>query len=817
MFVAIPCNSRFSPKQSVLTRALSRALSGTALSLCATLAVPDAALAQAAAPGGASSARSYAIPPGPLGDTLARFSIEAGVPLSFPSGLVAGLRSEGLNGTYDVQAGFARLLQGTGLELAATGSGAYTLRRRQAAPAAEVELQPVTVTASATAERVAPAYPGGQVATGGGLGLLGNRDIMDTPFSLTAYTQELIQAQQASSIADVVNNDASVRNVNPRAGRFDQFSIRGFPVLNSDIALNGLYGVLPTYAVAVEAAERIEILKGPSALLNGMAPSGAVGGAINVVSKRAPAEAVNQFTLGYASDSTFGGHADVARRFGERQEFGVRFNAAYKNGDTSVDPQSLERSLATLGLDYRGTRLRLSADFGYQQQNGDAPQERVTAAAGVPLSDASRIHRNYAQPWTFADTRDSYVALRGEYDVSDDLEVYGAFGARRGRYEFLRMAVAARDAAGNFASAPFRFLREEDAYTSEIGARARFATGPLRHQLNVSASVFHLEAGNLRQNFGTIRSNLYNPVVAPRPSFAGLSSDVPKAEETELSSLALADTISALDERVQLTLGARLQRVQSDSFDATGQVTSHYDERAVTPAVALVVRPWKQVSFYGNYIEGLSQGPTAPSTAANAEQMFAPIKSRQLEAGVKVDFGSIATTLSAFRIEQPTGLTDPATNVFSVAGKQRNTGLEWNVFGEPVQGVRVLAGAMYLNGRLRETAEPANNGNVAPGTPRYNLNAGVEWDTPFLAGLTLSARVLRSTSQYLDAANRQRIPAWTRTDIGARYTLKAAGKRVTVRAAVENLFDKSYWASASANGLTLATPRTFLVSTTVDF
>ena len=75
------------------------------------------------------------------------------------------------------------------------------------------ELATVTVTASAdaSAEGLTKPYAGGQVARGGRVGLLGNQDIQDTPFSTTAYTSELIQNQQARSVADVVQNDPSVR------------------------------------------------------------------------------------------------------------------------------------------------------------------------------------------------------------------------------------------------------------------------------------------------------------------------------------------------------------------------------------------------------------------------------------------------------------------------------------------------------------------------------------------------------------------------------------------------------------------------------
>jgi iron complex outermembrane receptor protein len=79
--------------------------------------------------------------------------------------------------------------------------------------------------------------------------------------------------------------------------------------------------------------------------------------------------------------------------------------------------------------------------------------------------------------------------------------------------------------------------------------------------------------------------------------------------------------------------------------------------------------------------------------------------------------------------------------------------------------------------------------------------------------------VIYTSSQVADAANTQRIPDWTRVDLGARYTFRREnGKPVTVRAGVENVFDKSYWSAVSTNyGLARGAPRTFLLSATFDF
>lgn len=678
-------------------------------------------------------------------------------------------------------------------------------------------LETVTIKASAeTRGEPMPVYAGGQVASGGRVGLLGNKSVMDTPYSVTSYTQALIQNQQATTVADVVANDPSVRNINPRFGRFDQFTIRGFNLVNSEIAFNGLFGLVPTYTVPVESAERVEIFKGPNTLLNGMSPSGAVGGTINIVPKRALDKDISQFTASYVSESVLGGHLDVGRRFGTDGQFGVRVNAVHQDGKTVFsNDQSIERSLISVGLDFRGEQLRLSSDIYHYENRGTAPLERVALSANAVVPNADRIDRNFAQKWSYADSIDSAVMFRGEYDIMPRTTAYGAWGARRGRYDFLRVSPINVDSAGNFTAQTNKFLRDEDTISNEAGIRTAFSTGFIEHAVNVNASLYRIDFGNSETGLGNVSSNIYDPVNRPESNTPG-TTERPTGK-TQLESFAVTDTLSMLDERVQLTLGARKQRVIGISTLANGTRTE-YDEDALTPTAAIVIKPIENVSVFGNYIEALTQTPIAPTVGvANPGAIFPPAKSKQIEAGVKVDLGTFTATMSVFRIKRPNTFTDPTTLVYGVSGEQRNTGLELNVFGEPIAGVRVLGGFMLLDAELTKTRGGINEGNTAIGVAKVNVNLGTEWDVGYVPGLTFTARAIHTGDQYVNEANTLEIPDWTRFDIGSRYVFKTHGKTVTLRASVENVFDKRYWSTASQFGLTFGTPRTALLSATLDF
>ncbi|WP_095151829.1 TonB-dependent receptor [Pseudomonas sp. Irchel s3b5] len=762
--------------------------------------------------------RSYQVPAGSLDAALTRFAGLAGVNLSVDPALVRGRTSPGLSGDFAVEEGFAQLLQGSGLQLQPVGEQAYMLT--PAPTGGSLQLGATSIYATADTADGDP-YVGGQVARRGSQGLLGSKDFMETPFSETTYTSELVKNLQARTLGDLVASDPSVRATNPAGGRYEQFTIRGMSLFNSDVSYNGLYGILPTYTIDMEMADRVDILKGPSQLINGISPRGSVGGGINVVPKRATDVPITSFTGNYASDSQVGGAVDIGRRFGEGDMFGVRFNGVKQSGDTEWDHQSVDREMAVLGLDFRGERLRLSTDVGHNERDTDAPQERVQVGANAQVPHASDVRHNYAQPWSNARTKDTFGTVTGEYDVSDAVMVYAGAGARKSNHDFLRHAVAVTNNAGNFSVLPRDFTRDENVRTANVGVRNWFHTGPVSHEVNLAASYFYMDFENGGARYAAAPSNIYNPVQTPTPiNPTRLDSEV--YTENRSSSVALSDTLGFFDDRVLLTLGARWQRVQVDDWADDVKGDTAYDEEKVSPSGGILFKATDKLSLYANYMEGLSQGKIAPSTSVNEDEIFPPFISRQVEVGAKYDAGAFAITTAVFRIKQPAYETNATTRVFGPNGKRENKGVEVSVFGEPLEGFRLLGGVMYIDSELTDTTKGTFDGNRAPATPEYNVNLGAEWDVPNVQGLTLTSRSLYSSSQYLDQSNNKEIDSWTRVDVGARYAFKVEEKNITLRANVENVADKRYWSSAGASddsepGLTLATPRTYLLSATVDF
>lgn len=707
---------------------------------------------------------------------------------------------------------------------------AASAQAQNAADSTEAKVQTVVVSASAdaSADGLSKNFAGGQVARGGRAGLLGNVDIMDAPFNTLNFTSALIQDQQARSVADVLQNDPSVR-VARGFGNFQElYVIRGFAVSSDDLAYNGLYGVLPRQFVASELLERVEVFRGANSFLNGAAPGGGgIGGSVNLLPKRAGNNPLTQVTVGVETGGQGYAAADIGRRFGPEGRAGIRVNVARRDGDTGVDKEHRELNVASVGLDYQGRDFRLSADLGYQDHKLTNPRPAVTLAAGIAMPAAPDSGSTWAQNWTRSNERDTFGTVRGEWDLNKDTVAWAAFGARSGDENNILSEPTVSKVDGTASAYRFDNTRHDNVRTGEIGMRTKLRTGDIGHTISASASGYWLESKNAYafSLFGGIATNIYNPadVSAPAANFftGGVLSDPHLTSKSILSSYAVADTLSLLNDKVLLTVGARHQTIKSDNYDYnTTAPLSHYDESKVTPVAAVVYKPVKGVSLYANYIEGLQQGPTASGAAIdNPGEIFSPYVSKQKEVGVKYEHGTLGATAALFRTNQPSAYVQ--NGHFGVFGEQRNQGLELTVYGMPARGLRLLGGLTLLDASQRVTMGGVNQGKDVIGVPDTQLNIGAEWDVPGVRGLNLNARTVYTSSQYADGANTQELPSWTRLDLGASYATRILDRNVTLRARIDNVTDKSYWASAGgypgSGYLILGAPRTASMSATIEF
>ncbi|WP_017525585.1 TonB-dependent receptor [Pusillimonas noertemannii] len=660
-----------------------------------------------------------------------------------------------------------------------------------------------------------PAAPGGQAATGARLGMLGNADILDAPVSINSYTAQVIQDRQARTLGDVLQNDPSVRFTTNSGHMLEHFKMRGMDVNGPSVALNGLFGLALGGHVPTEFIERVEVLRGPSTLLGGMSPDENMGGTINLVTKRATAEPITEFTTSYSSKSYFQGHVDVGRRLGDEQRVGIRFNGVYGSGETGVDGQKKGRRLGALALDYRGDKWGLKLDAYTNREkieNGSQGMYGLLSGRGIvgvgKLVDVPDARSNMFRG-THGDYQTDGVMLRGDFEINQNLSAYAAVGAANswGRGLMFGTRVIVNDTAGNATGFVYNVNTVNRGRVAETGLKGTFKTGGVIHNVTTSASWLSYKTGTNNNASQGWPQNIYNPVRPPVfpedpgvPDFNGFD-DI-------LTSFALADTMDIADGKVLFTVGARLQRVR--------QKISDYDESKLSPSVGLVVKPWgENTSLFANYMEGLSPGDMVPYNFgyANEGQSFKPLQTKQVEFGIKQRLGSYTHTISAFQIDRPTliDVEEGGELYMTEGGKKRVRGVEWTAFGKLTDTVSILGGVSYIDAKQRDT------GFQTWGAPKWSANLGLDWETP-VNGLSLGGRVVYTGKQWADSGNTIELPSWHRFDLSARYATKVASVPVTFNLYVENLTGREYWSGLFSDGYLMpASPRTVRLAATFQF
>src|SRR5690606_6199338 len=422
--------------------------------------------------------------------------------------------------------------------------------------------------------------------------------------------------------------------------------------------------------------------------------------------------------------------------------------------------------MAALGVDYRGTRLRWSADVIHQEDALENIRSQIRFMPDVQDLPEPPDGRVNFYPGTRLTQRDTTVMSRLEYEFTDRITGHIAAGYREGNNrQIFPVPVAAgdpatgqqADAEGNFHVISTYYDSYSKTLSGDAGLTSTFSTGPVDHRLALGVTYMAQELGNAyTAGTQTAASNIYDPaqlppVGAPRP-------DPVRASETSLTSFALADTLSFGQDSVLLTLGGRYQIVDTDSYNTvTGERSGNYRANNISPVAGLVVKPLDYVSLYANFTEGLTTGTVVGPSYANAGEILKPYKSRQYETGVKVDWGSLTTTVALYQIARPAGQADDS-NVYGYFGEQRNRGVELTAYGELQPGLRLMASANFMDAKLTKTPGGVDEGKRAPGVPERTFSLGLDWDTPWVRGLSVNGRVIHTSSVYLDNPNTVGLP-----------------------------------------------------------
>ena len=643
-------------------------------------------------------------------------------------------------------------------------------------------------------------------------------ELIDTPLTVNVLTRELLDAQQVTQLYDALRNTAGVTSAQLNNALYSNMAVRGIVIENrGNYRLNGVLPIVNLIDLPIENKERVEVLKGVSALYYGFTtPSGIV----NLTSKRPPDERVLDATLFGNRFGTVGGHVDYGQKFADGK-FGVRVNVLYSDLDIGLDNSGGDRSFGSLAADWNVTdRVKLELDL---ERIDKTYSEPTTYFVATPMTGAPVLppipdpETNLGGDWMQGDGNEENVLLTGRWRFAKDWELSASVGRSdltRNRFfsQFQNFSLAT--GAGSVAvTLTNGNVNENNNYRGELSGA--FFTGPLKHELTLGYTSNKREAEVTTNPSATYAQNLYAPV-APAP-IALPARVVLTANEIKDEGLYLFDRIS-YREWLQLLVGVRQTDYQSETARRVAPLTvTRYGADETTPAVGLVIKPRDWLSFYGTYIEGLEEGGVAGPTTVNAGEILAPNTSEQFEVGVKAEIGKTLLTLGYFDIDRASAFTDTVTNRFVQDGRTSYKGFELSASGEVTESLSVYATAMSLDATQEKTATAALAGLRPENTPKFTGSLFVEYRVGAVPGLAFSAGVFHTGNRPINQANIAIVDGFTTYDLGARYSTELFGNETTFRINAENVTDEKYWAATASSLLNPNLPPTLKLSVTTRF
>ena len=726
---------------------------------------------------------------------------------------------------------------------------AFSYAADEATPETPVQqqLQEVNVRADAKRVKAARSY---SIASDGdlrdrvNLGVLGKANAFTAPITVVNYDEQALNNTEARTLVDAVaKKDASVWQFGGESNTLTGLYFRGYQLDARQFSVNGLAGMYGTQGTASVQVGSAQLIKGASTAVNGMDPEGAVSGSVNIETKKAADEGNRKIGLGWFSNNRAQGTFDLGQRFGENKEFGVRANGKLRHGDTPRHGYSEDNKEFALNADYRGETLRVAFDSIYAKRKTNGGRARIQDIqnANGRLFDAPEGKVNLAPSWQAQNTRGQTNMLTFEWDAFENAQITGGIGYNNARYygNFASPTVTSSGLTYNSGRARLTDQRFKT-LSMNLTARGEFETGPVSH--NWSAAFDRIDRKRTTyQGARQTRSSVIDPSLDIPTQLAKLDSNLGTAWSAtpsvdtviKVNSLAVSDTLGFADNKYRLTLGGRFQAVEQKN-KLNGRKA---DASRFSPMLMAAWVPQPDLVVYGNYMEDLEPSDIRTDDDGHVT-MADPRISRQFEVGVRKNWGDFVTTLNAFQIKRPgywRGNTTSGTDFAmrknaglaysgSEQGMERSRGIEFNTYANLLnKTLRPSFGLMYLQSTVKDYPNFADNlvNGVQVANPRVIAKAGVEWDTPFVKGLTLNGNVSYFGKSYQDTQKQYAFPSYTLVDVGARYKTKLGKNTLTVSSSVENLFNKNYWqvqrGQYDRSFAVVGMPRTYWLKAELDF
>lgn len=613
----------------------------------------------------------------------------------------------------------------------------------------------------------------------------------EIPQSIVVIPRTVIDDQATETIGDALRNVAGVQPNNPASTpAFDQTFVRGFQAEFLDDGFTR-YQYNPGDRESLANIERIEVLKGPSALLYSGGSGAPVGGVINLVSKKPEAEAFGQF------DIRAGSHQFVQPTFDVNQplsdQLRVRVTGEYTSSDSHIEVLDTDRfniNPSLLLTDNDRTSLLVQGRYSsWRQQEYQGLPATGTIAGGAFISSDLFIGPS--------DIERSFSTI-GSLDATLSHEMSDAVAFKlRLRYstaEFEENVQTISGADGFVADQPFAEPSTWGLVNAELFQEQEELSGSATTTVELdpfgapTTLLFGVDGSRLDDEGFIDAAFLADSADLADPEFSTPYTD-PGPEETQSTvenrtAGAFAQAQTTIADRLHLLGGVRLGYVSVDTNGQEGQ------ETRLLPRIGAVFDITDSVGVFASYAEGLRGQPFA-----NFVERADPVETRSVEAGLKFNvFDQLSGTIAVFQIDRKniavTDFTDPLFR--SIAeGEERSRGVELDAIWSPTPAIDVIASYAYTDAVFTNDTSAGADGDRLPGVPEHSgrLWANYTFQQPELEGLRAGVGVYAQSGEAVSADNVFETDGFYTVDAALNYDTETFGATLAIR----NLTDENYF------------------------
>jgi len=652
------------------------------------------------------------------------------------------------------------------------------------------------------------------------LGALGEHKLMDTPYSVTTMSKDIIDTLQLKKVKDVLSYMPSVQGDGTRP---QTRGIQGSVVQNS--MMDGL-NIVATTDYPAEQFERIEVLNGLAGSLYGPANP---AGIFNYVSKRPREDEKKTVSLGFSTGFSTEVGADLSGKFDEQGRFKYRLTLMNDEGSGYTSDSTRRRQFIGLATDFKlSPDTVLETNVSHYHYLAKGLPGSFALGAGLAFPNAlDPTSSKYGQSYAGDDNTTDTISAHLKHQINDNWHLDIGMLRQIADRESTAVTNTFTNNKGNYTtsvstSTASRFTI--DSYLATLNGTEY--TGSLRHDLSLGFRGFIWNNYN-PVNGGALtlgKASLSNPQSFAEPNYPDFTNRYQSAGATQKAFI-LGDTLT-FNQQWGLLLSGSQNYLTSTNYSKTSAVTSQSNNQGLSGAASLTYKPWQPLMLYATYADSLQQGDTAPSGASNAGTILAPYRSKQKEVGAKWSLDQINLTLAGFRIERPYAYTQNGT--YAVAGNQVNHGLEFMADGNIGKQLYIFGGVTWLDPKLQSTGNSSTENRQIVGLSKITANLLTIYHLDAVPGVDLNANVHYMGKRPTDNANTYWVKAYTTFDLGTSYTTKLGLHSTVFRLEMTNVGNEHYWTNIVPGALTgytgtgyataqLGAPRTLEGSVSIDF